>query len=106
MKNTLTVGDIKKILKEGKRFDVKNFSAFYRKTEDKQTKLSVSVQSKSVKRAVDRNYLKRLIKNICMEKINIGGMVFLVYKNKDFKNETKESVEKSVDELMEKISKV
>ena len=66
-KTTLTKKEINSLYKTGKKL---NFSSFFvlwdfnKNLQDKPTRLVISVPKKKIKKAVDRNYIKRCFKEI------------------------------------------
>jgi ribonuclease P protein component len=84
---------IEQLFKEGKRFTVPPFRVFYTTTADKCLLLGVGASTKNFKKAVDRNRIKRLIreswrlqKNELGEianRQNTGLHVFIIYTERE-----------------------
>ncbi len=74
--------EIKKILKKGKHISGKYLRFIYMKHEAIRLELLISVPKKKIRRAVDRNNIKRKIKAFYFKKTdqhNLNGKVIIIY---------------------------
>ena len=77
-----SVTEIKKLLKDGGRISGKYLKFIYIKNKDITLKLLISVPKKKLRRAVDRNNIKRKIKAFYFRKQelrNLNGKVIIIY---------------------------
>lgn len=102
------------LFKEGKRFTVSPFRVFYCEASPAELLVGAGAGTKSFKKAVDRNRIKRLVreawrlqKNPLKEKLlqeKRGLHVFLIYTDKDLPGY--EQVFVSVKNILEKLNKL
>lgn len=83
---------IEQLFKEGKRFTVSSLRIFYATTDNKGLLLGAGVSTKHFKKAVDRNRIKRLIRESWrLQKNELQGLanektglhVFIIYTDKE-----------------------
>lgn len=108
------------IIKKSKKIFDKNFNIFFDKNKSKNCRFGISIPQKMIKKSVERNYLKRQIRNIliiylknnnnCIENFkknsdhfhsNIVIIIKKSYLNNKFEN-NKENLEKLIDLISEK----
>ncbi|MDX1535233.1 MAG: ribonuclease P protein component [Candidatus Spechtbacterales bacterium] len=66
-KNTLNTKEFTQVIKNGKNYKGKFFFIKVLKNKDKKTRIGVGVSKKLTKKAVLRNYYKRLLRHVIVE---------------------------------------
>jgi len=89
---------IREILKKGDKIDTEIFTLYFKKRED--LKIGFLINSK-IGKPVERNRIKRIIREIVKENFKSGDFIFILKKN--IIETGKDEIEKIFGEIIEKI---
>ena len=97
--------DFKKVIDTGKLIKNNNYIIYYKDKEKEYYRFGISVGKKISKRAVDRNKLKRQIKNIIDNNKNVyqKSKDYIIILKKSCLEETYSNLEKSFINIMKQI---
>lgn len=96
--------DFEKIYSDGKSANADSIFLKFIKNNKTETRIGFVVSKKVSNKAVERNLIKRILRNYCREKISemVPGLDIVVIAKKEIKNLSKEEIYLSLEEVFRK----